>query len=351
VQPTDRRRDAGALLLAGVAAALIGGVSVAREKSVPRPDDKVDTLRALQALDQRVATVAYRLARSSVDLCGDLMPATGLRVHTLDVYAGDYRKAAARAFGLDRAPAVLAVAADGPADHAGVRPDDLIVSIDGVAPVRGVDGDGLQDKAALEAQLDRAAADGHVDLKLDRAGTPVDARIDTIPVCASRVEVIADPGMNGEADGTTVQITSGFVELGTTDDELAIIVGHEMSHNILRHRARLDAEHVDRGLLKEIGRNPGLIRATEIEADRLAVYLVDRAGYSTEKAIDMWRDYQRVHGEDLLRSATHPPLKARIASMESEASRIAAAHAAGGRPMPDFVSLPLTAKRGAAPAG
>ena len=46
-----------------------------------------------------------------------------------------------------------------------------------------------------------------------------------------------------------------------------------------RHRVRLDAARVSRGFLGNFGRNARLIRETEVEADRLSVYLLERAGY------------------------------------------------------------------------
>ena len=125
-------------------------------------DARADSLLAMRALDDRVTTIGHRLAVRSLDLCADRAWLAGLALHDLSQYGGDYRDAARRAFGLDAGPGVLALAADGPAERAGLRRDDIILHLDG-APLP--EGDGTQDAgfAHLEAILDAfdaARADG-----------------------------------------------------------------------------------------------------------------------------------------------------------------------------------------------
>ena len=79
-----------------------------------------------------------------------------------------------------------------------------------------------------------------------------------------------------------------------------------------------------------------LIRETEVEADRLSVYLMERAGYDPDSAVRFWTRFGR-RGLNFLGSPTHPNWRRRIALFQSEIDRIRAARAAGQIPMPDFL--------------
>ena len=97
--------------------------------------------------------------------------------------------------------------------------------------------------------------------------------------CASRFLILPSRQLNAFANGRSVQVTSRLAEEVRREDELAAVLAHEFAHHVLRHRARLDAAGVERGLLGNFGRNARLIRETEEEADRLSVWLLARAGY------------------------------------------------------------------------
>src|SRR3546814_7590243 len=60
---------------------------------------------------------------------------------------------------------------------------------------------------------------------------------------------------------------------------VAAPIAHELAHNILRQRERLEAKGVNYGLLSGIGRNVGYFRQTELEADILSVSLPANAHY------------------------------------------------------------------------
>jgi predicted Zn-dependent protease len=115
-------------------------------------------------------------------------------------------------------------------------------------------------------------------------------------------------------------------------------MAHEFAHNILRHRDRLNAARASRGVLG-VGRGVSSIRQTEIEADRLSVYLMERAGYDPGAAVRFWTRYGP-HPLNFLRSRDHPAWRERVRLMEVEIAKIRAARAAGRTPAPDFVTLP-----------
>jgi predicted Zn-dependent protease len=296
----------------------------------------------MRALDARVAAIGHRLAVASVDLCPDRAWLPGLAVHHLSQYGGEYRAAAVSLFGLGEAPAILAVAPAGPAAQAGLRPDDALRAIDGQPLGAAVGSD--SGFAAAEQMLDRleaAFADGAAEIEGVRAGQALSVRVVAVQGCPTRFQLIPSRRMNALADGRYAQVTSAIAEYAADDAELAAVLAHEFSHNLLRHRARLDAAGVARGFLGNFGRNARLIRETEAEADRMSVYVLERAGYDPRAAVRFWSRFGR-RGLNLFGSPTHPNWRRRIALFEAEILAIEQARAAGRVPLPLFTSTPPT---------
>lgn len=303
--------------------------------ATPADDAGVRDLLRLQQLDQRVETIGYRLARSAGTLCPEQVPLTGIAVQDLSAYGGTSRADARRAFGLGPDPTILAVARGSPAERSGLHMGDALVAVDGeAAPAAPRSLGTYQRVAAVEGSLDRHAADGALDLDIRRGDTPYRLHIALERGCASHFQVRPSDAVDAGADGHYVEITSAYVKRADSDDGLAIVLAHELAHNILRHRDRLNAAGVHRGLLQDFGRSARLTRATEIEADRLSLYLVDRAGFSLDEAVRFREALWRGSGWDVLRSATHPPGAERLAILRTELTRIRAFKAAGALPEP-----------------
>lgn len=335
------------LSLAAVAAAsallAIGSGALPAHRAAAHPPagrEGDPALLLLQQIDARLLTVGYRLATSAGALCAQV-PLAGFTVHELGQYPANEQQAARDTFGFDDsgAPRVLAVAPGSPAERAGLRANDALLALDGTAlpaPAQGTGGSYAR-VAAIMARIEAAAANGTMALAFAREGErfAYEIRLDT--GCASRFETRDSATLNSQADGRYVIVTTGIVRFVESDDELAAVMAHELAHNILRHRARLDAAGIRRGLLQEFGRNARLTRRTEDEADRLGVYLVDRAGYSMAAIGAFWERFRREHGAGIFRSATHSSERARIASIEGEIARIAALKAAGKPIRPEFM--------------
>ena len=317
-------------ILAGLLALLPAG-------AVPPADDAA-TFVALRAVDQRMASIAYRLTTANAPLCRGLVPVPGWAIHSLGQYDPALRDRARASFGFDAPIAVEAVVPDAPAARAGVRPNDSVAAINGAA-LAGTPGAKADSSArdAANAVIARQPPGAPLRVDLIRSGARRTVSIDTVAGCPGSFEVLLGPGMDASADGHTVQIAVRFFER-YTDDQVAVVVAHELAHNILRHRARLDAAKVSRGLFAEVGRNGRLFRRTESEADLLGMHLLRNAGYEPHGAVAFWRD----HGGDvdggLFRSRTHPSSKARAQAIADEIARIPA-----GSPRPYLP--PLLASR------
>ncbi|HEX8641146.1 MAG TPA: M48 family metallopeptidase [Allosphingosinicella sp.] len=337
-------RSSGAIgRLAGLAA---GALALAIGDAAPaaaQHDPLRDSLLTMRSLDARVAEVGHRLARSNRELCGVRQWLPGFAVHDLSAYNGDYRGAAIRAFGFSGEPRVLVVVRGGSAERAGLRVDDALLRADAERlPQAGGTAD--RTEAVLDA-IERAFADGAAELELRRDAQPMTLRVQAEEGCATRFQLLPASGLDARADGQYVQITTRLASWVADDQELAAVLAHEFAHNVLAHKARLDAAGVARGFRANFGRNARLIRETELEADRLSVYLLDRAGYDPEAAIRFWTRF-RGQGLNFLGSSTHGSPGRRIALMRAEMEAIRRARAAGLVPRPPFqLPVPATAVR------
>lgn len=295
-------------------------------------------LVAMRALDARVATIGHRLAVASQSWCRDREWLPGIALHDLSQYGAAERPAAIRAFGLDRGPAILALAAAGPAERDGLAVDDVVVEIEGGPPPRAELGPSgtFTGMEQILAAFDTAFADGTALLRIRRGEAARDVTVRAERGCATRFQVVPRRSLNAYADGRYVQLTTAIVDYVADDGELAAVLAHEFAHNVLRHRARLDAAGVARGFFGNFGRNARLIRETEEEADRLSVWLLDRAGFDPAATIRFWSRFGR-RGLNIIGSPTHGGWGGRVARFETEIATMRQAQAAGGNARPSFL--------------
>ncbi|WP_414902673.1 M48 family metalloprotease [Sphingomonas flavalba] len=288
-------------------------------------------LAALQQLDSRLAQVGNRLAVAAAGLCADARPLPGFAVHALKQYQPAARAAAAEQFGLGEQPAVLAVVPGSAAEAAGLRAGDAILAVAGAA-VAPVPAEGRADYAgvaAVEQRIEQALAQPPLRLSVARDGGVAAVAFTTDSGCPTRFQVLATDGLKASADGTYVQVSAALIQFAASDDELAIVVAHELAHNILRHRETLDAQKVSRGMLAAFGKNRSRIRATERQADRLAIWLAARAGYAIAAAPAFWDRFERRTGWGILSDGTHDGRRERVAAAEAEIAAVEARRAAG----------------------
>ena len=266
---------------------------------------------ALRMQDARLATIAWRLATSNATLCREQQPGTGLVLHAIDQYAARDADAARAVFGFPTPVAVEWVVPNSPADRAGVVQNAGLAAIAGVplsAPTTVRD-----TSATRDAALTRLAAlpvRAPVALTLTDADGSRRVSIAPVPACRSEFEVVAGRKLGASSDGHVVQVGARLMET-YGDDDVAVVVAHELAHTILRHRARLETAGVKWGLFGEFGRNARLFRATETEADVLGAFLLRNAGWDPQNAVRFWQGSGKKVDPGMFRSRTHPAPKER----------------------------------------
>lgn len=146
--------------------------------------------------------------------------------------------------------------------------------------------------------------------------------------------------------GGKMAIYTGLIEkLNATDDEIAAVMGHEISHALREHaRERISRQmgtQMAVGIagalfgIGELGQNLGNMvadvtinlpnsRTHEVEADRMGVELAARAGYDPRAAIRLWEKMAKVSsgGQPPKWLSTHPSHEDRINDLRAYSERV-----------------------------
>ena len=160
------------------------------------------------------------------------------------------------------------------------------------------------------------------------------------------VNVLTSPEVNAWAmPGGKIAVYTGLIEkLHITDDELAAVLGHEISHALREHARERASEQAVAGSLIQIGSEllglgdvgqkgaeyayMGLVglphsRNQEAEADRIGVELAARAGYDPRAAISLWQKMGQLGGPEPIKFlSTHPSQEDRLNDLTNYAQRV-----------------------------
>jgi predicted Zn-dependent protease len=137
-------------------------------------------------------------------------------------------------------------------------------------------------------------------------------------------------------------VYTGMLRMAKSDDELAVVMGHEASHAIARHAGeRISSNMVIQGALQGtsialgdmspaaqqatmaalgLGSNVGVLlpwsRMQESEADELGLLIAADAGYDPRSSIDLWTRMSSQSGAPPEFLSTHPSENTRITRLQ-----------------------------------
>ena len=325
------------LLLALVAAS---GCSQTPRIAVPEagatPDEAL-RLAALTDLDQRVARVAWRLSAANTDLCPVVRRSAGWALHSARQYSLALRPHAVARFGLrGDLPGVLAAPPESPAAAAGLRTGDLLLAVDGL-PLRPGASGAEAAYEGLEANIrtvDAAMADGSTIFTVERDAETFDVTVQPRRACGYEVQLNPSDELNARADGRRLFISTALAGFAENDDELAVILGHELAHHVLRHRAWSETGGAARQANDEALAAEGGAGGAEQQADRVGLYLLARAGFDPAVAAPFWRRFGESNWRVRFPQIGHASAGSRALALEQVQREIEAKRRAGGELRP-----------------
>lgn len=197
---------------------------------------------------------------------------------------------------------------------------------------------------------EKVSNDAQMNARVQRVGKRIaDVVGSQMPNAQWEFVVFDSPEVNAFAlPGGKVGVYTGLLKLATTDDELAVVMGHEIGHVIARHGAeRMSEQMVIDGLgtlasayaqnhyspqavqlfqtayggAATVGRVLPHSRQQESEADHMGVVFAAKAGYDPRAAITFWEKMsaQSAAKPGLLDKflSTHPADADRIAALKA----------------------------------
>lgn len=251
-------------------------------------------LTSLTALDERVARVAWRLMLANAELCPVVRQSAGWALHSASQYSPALRPHAVARFGLEGdLPGVLAAPDGSPAATAGLRAGDLITGVNGTALAAGQPREAarFEGLAANIARLDRALSEGQADLTVRRGKDSLQFRLTPVRACGYDVQLNPSNELNARADGRRLFISTALAGFAESDDELALILGHELAHNVLGHQTWSETGGEGRTVVERECDPRVCVGSQEDQADRVGLYLMARAGYAPGVAAPFWRRF------------------------------------------------------------
>ncbi|MBU1228329.1 MAG: M48 family metalloprotease [Proteobacteria bacterium] len=268
---------------------------------------------------ERLHVVGFPLLTANEPLCrqrGRTRQTLGLAAEYFNRRdSGEWFDSLRKVWGVDENTiVVVSVMPGGPAAKAGVRRGDVLQTANGVA--RDLSGQ----RVNVTQALDNLSAKGPVVLMLLRAGKPLAVTIPApVDICETTFRVLIGDSVNAFADGRHVAATYGIMNLFAKDEDLAVVLGHELAHNILGHVRKDASGKTVRTATPE----------TESEADAVGLYFTARAGFNIENAPNVWRRMAAQNPAHIRSGAVHPSSASRFVDLEAVRDEILMRQAAG----------------------
>jgi Zn-dependent protease with chaperone function len=302
---------------------------------------------------RRLYGVSQRIAVAEAEFCGEKVYRTsGVALNTLswiDEKEAELAKTADSK--TDWRPRVWFFVQDSPAQKSGLWVTDEVLSINGMP---------ITSKAELErvkAKIREKDVTEHV-FEIRRYGEKKEIRAKTELACDYPVSLKESNLVNAFADGRNVVVMTGMMDFVRSDEELAVVLGHELAHNL---RGHLDAKRQNelggriagavldglvaaatRTMPGNTGQSLGGAMASqaysvdfESEADYVGLYVMARAGYDITKAPDFWRRMGAANPQSVTHATTHPSTPERFVALKASVEEIQAKRTKGEPLLPN----------------
>jgi beta-barrel assembly-enhancing protease len=292
------------------------------------------TLRSLTTMQDQLYRVAAPILVSNTELCkSNARNLLGFSAKNKYSYSIELAATAESLVGLGEQLQVTAVLSGGGADKAGVRRGDRLLAVEGTPIPIGLNAERQAASILLPLMKNRSS----VKLTVLRNDTEILLTVPLTYACAFGVELGNADHVNAYNDGRRVLITRGMMNFVQSDTELAYILAKEMAHNSLRHASKQQTAGTVSAIIENLVRiQPDLsgmagsagIKAMpqdlDAEADRLALYMLARSGYSIDGAAQFWQRMATRYPAKVPNSYTaiHPSTALRLSTIEKTVAEI-----------------------------
>lgn len=278
---------------------------------------ETDALRQIESDAFTLLNVGWPVLTANAELCPKVRPAIGVKTHTVKSYPKRLRSAAGRVLGADETPRIFQIADGSPAARAGLKLGDIVLDAEGEA-------------ARLEEDWEELLGDNVITVR--RGKDTLNLPVEAVSTCDYDLRLSGSTVINAYADGKNITVTAGMMEFVESDQELALIIGHELGHNTMGHIRKVIGNYIlSLGATRHT-------RPFESEADYVGLYYMVRAGYSPDGVEAFWQRLAKIAPKNISRAKTHPTFPDRYLRISATRDEIEAKQAAGETLYPNFLT-------------
>lgn len=288
------------------------------------------SLQKVKARYERLQKVGYPILKNSSELCENTINSLGVMFNAY-VTSDKYSDIEKEVYEIDDRLLLTYVIPSSSAFKSGLRSNDEIVSINDIKAT--ID----KEKFHKELEKLRAKSDS-LKVIYKRQGEERVATFDPDLICNYPILLVQNDSVNAFANGSQIGITTGMIRFAQKDEQLGLVIAHELGHNIMDHISKLRTNSLlgtivdlaaayygvnTQGVFGQAGARM-YSQEFEAEADYVGIYYMERAGYSIDNVADFWRDMAVEHPGSINQShaSTHPATPERFLEINAAIEEI-----------------------------
>ena len=278
---------------------------------------------------RRIERLNYQLSKGSLPFCQEHKRKTiGVNLTSKESWDKTWANAISSTLKYGDGVVIYTVQKGSPADRAGLKDGDVIMTINN-RPINKGRGDVQKVANWIGGSL---KTQSYVEMLIHRNQGEKLFKVSGEETCYFPISLQNDESINAFADGERIVLTQGMMRFAGEDNELALVISHEMAHNVMNH-LRSKKMNAIPGLLLDllaaaygVNTRGALTKAAanaysqdfETEADYVGLYIMARAGFDIEKAPDFWRRMATINpgGIQGNRAVSHPSGPERFLRLE-----------------------------------
>ena len=301
----------------------------------------------------RLVAVGHRVAVAARGECGDrVKPWVGAFGANRSAFTQDYWRVA-QARGIGAAFKIISVVPGSPADAAGLWPGDIILEVAG----RRIAADGPALAQIVNLLKASGGQPGGTEFVVLRDGWELVKFVTPVRGCDFAVNRLEGQQVTASADADIISVHQSLLRYVRNEHELAMIMAHELSHNVLDHRgSKLQNAVVGTAVgfafdvlfgmagvdteaeFSKAGMRAGATAYSqefEAEADYMALYMLARAGYDVAAASNIFRRLASANPRNIDYAGGHPTTAYRVQALTQVGAEIEHKRRAGLPLYPD----------------
>ena len=299
---------------------------------------------------QRLYTVSYPILKSASQFCSNKqINSAGAQGTSSSEFQDGWKVTAEKLLGSDNF-VITWVDENGPAAKAGLKLKDKVIAINDVP----FDASSIKNnKFYTEIARTQTSESSKLKLTAQREGELVNLIIQQEKICGYPAVLSESDAVNAYADGKRIIITKGMMRFAQDDQDLALVIAHELGHNLMGHIDKKQSNHM-LGTLLDLAASASGINTQgmfgsagagafsqdfEAEADYVALYYMSVAGLPLEGVADFWRDMAAEHPSNIgsNHSASHPATSERFLAISKTIEEINRKITAGEPVKPNLI--------------